>query len=192
MTLGVLLAHVAARWAVTPEATAHGWAPDESETEMTEHLHHITHTHDAGYGVRAEFTCTGDRTSPCHQYPPAGLGMETWGETDRDLFVPHDECWIQAWMDEGCSTECGPNGEPVRSGPITVTWGGDCVEWKYAEKAAALTERTYTLANMARARREGCAEGWEGGYRARGADAIYTGLTGRNTTTPNPYEQATA
>ena len=36
MTLPTLLAHVAARWAVT-RTPAHGWVPDESETDMTEH-----------------------------------------------------------------------------------------------------------------------------------------------------------
>lgn len=36
MTLPALLAHVAARWAVTRTPTC-GWVPDESETEMTEH-----------------------------------------------------------------------------------------------------------------------------------------------------------
>ena len=35
MTLPALLAHVAARWAVT-RTPAHGWVPDESETEMNE------------------------------------------------------------------------------------------------------------------------------------------------------------
>lgn len=35
MTLPVLLAHVAARWAVTRTPTC-GWVPDESETEMNE------------------------------------------------------------------------------------------------------------------------------------------------------------
>lgn len=35
MTLGVLLAHVAARWAATRTPTC-GWVPDESEIEMTE------------------------------------------------------------------------------------------------------------------------------------------------------------
>ena len=35
MTLPTLLAHVAARWAVTRTPT-HGWVPDESEIEMTE------------------------------------------------------------------------------------------------------------------------------------------------------------
>lgn len=35
MTLPVLLAHVAARWAVT-RTPAHGWVPDESETDMNE------------------------------------------------------------------------------------------------------------------------------------------------------------
>ena len=36
MTLPVLLTHVAARWAAT-RTPAHGWVPDESETEMTQH-----------------------------------------------------------------------------------------------------------------------------------------------------------
>lgn len=105
---------------------------------MTEHLHHITHTHVAWYGIRTEFTCTGDRTSPCHQYPPTGLEMETWSDADADVFVPHDECWTRFWMEDGdCAALCGPDGEPVRSGPINVTWNGDCVSWEYAEEAAA-------------------------------------------------------
>ena len=33
------------------------------------------------------------------------------------------------------------------------------------------------------------ARAWEEGYRARGADAIYIGLTGDPSDTPNPYEQ---
>lgn len=111
---------------------------NESETEMTEHLHYVTHTHDTGHGIRTEFTCTGDRTSPCHQYPPDDAEMETWGEDDRDVFVAHDECWLEQWMDGYyCAILCGPDGEPVRPGPITVTWNGDCVEWEYATGATA-------------------------------------------------------
>lgn len=102
---------------------------------MTEHLHHISHTHDAGYGVNTRFVCKGDRTSPCHQYPPVELEMEVWGDADEHLFVPHDECWTESWMEgSDCAVLCGPDGEPVRSGPINVTWGGDCVEWEYADK----------------------------------------------------------
>lgn len=44
-----------------------------------------------------------------------------------------------------------------------------------------MTEYTYTREDMVRA--------WDEGYRARGADAIYTGLTGCPSDTPNPYEQ---
>lgn len=40
MTLPTLLAHVAARWAVTRTPTC-GWVPDESENEMTEHQPHV-------------------------------------------------------------------------------------------------------------------------------------------------------
>lgn len=36
------------------------------------------------------------------------------------------------------------------------------------------------------------ARAWEEGNRARGADAIYTGLTGCPSDTPNPYEQEEA
>lgn len=114
---------------------------------MTGHLHYISHTHDAGYGITTRFTCTGDRTSPCHQYPPDDAEMETWGEDDRDVFVAHDalgvfvahdECWLEQWMEGACCAEtCCPEGEPVRSGPITVTWNGDCVEWEYAEEVTA-------------------------------------------------------
>ena len=105
---------------------------------MTEHLHYISHTHDTGYGISTTFTCTGDRTSPCHQYPPSSVGMETWGEADRDLFVPHDECWLTPWMEDAdCAELCCPDGEPVRSGPINATWGGDCVEWEYAKEVTA-------------------------------------------------------
>ena len=99
---------------------------------MTEHLHHITHTHHGGFGIRTVFTCTGDRTSPCHQYPPAELVMESWGDRDKHLFVPHDKCWLEFWMDDAdCAELCCPDGEPVRSGPIRTTFNGDCVEWEY-------------------------------------------------------------
>ena len=112
---------------------------------MTEHLHYITHTHHAGYGINTTFTCTGDRTSPCHQYPPQDAEMETWSDADvfvahanADVFVAHDECWLEQWMEhEECAVLCGPDGEPVRSGPINATWGGDCVEWEYAKEATA-------------------------------------------------------
>ena len=98
------------------------------------HLHYITHTHDTGYGIDTKFTCAGDRTSPCHQYPPDDAEVETWGESARHMFVPHDECWMTAWMEDAdCADMCSPDGDPVHSGPINVTWNGDCVEWKYAE-----------------------------------------------------------
>ena len=99
-----------------------------------DHLHYITHNHEAGFGIDTKFTCTGDRTSPCHQYPPTELGMEQWSDEDKHLFVPHDACWLEVWMTKAdCASLCGPDCEPVRSGPITVTWNGVCVEWEYAE-----------------------------------------------------------
>lgn len=108
---------------------------NESETEMTEHLHYITHTHEAGYGVYSEFTCTGDRTSPCHMHPDCLCAVDQV-PCDHEPAL-HDDCWVQGWMDGRCAEECGPDGAPVRSGPINVTWGGDCVEWEYVKEATA-------------------------------------------------------
>lgn len=102
---------------------------------MTEHLHYISHTHHAGYGINTTFTCTGDRTSPCHMYSGC-LCAAAQVPCDHEP-VPHDECWMQGWMDAGCSTECAPDSETVRSGPINVTWNGICVEWEYAKGATA-------------------------------------------------------
>lgn len=107
---------------------------NESENDMNDHLHYITHTHDTGYGIRTKFTCTGNRTSPCHMYPDCLCAVDQVPCPHER--APHEECWIQDWMDDGCSTECGPHGEPVRSGPIKVTWNGDCVEWKYVKEDA--------------------------------------------------------
>lgn len=102
---------------------------------MTEHLHYISHTHEAGYGITTTFTCTGGRTSPCHTYPDCLCVVDQVPCTHER--APHDECWIQGWMDAGCSIDCAPEVEPVRSGPINVTWNGDCVEWEYAKGATA-------------------------------------------------------
>lgn len=102
---------------------------------MTEHLHYITHTHYAGYGgIQVQFTCKGDRTAPCHMYPDCFCAVDQ--VECNHAPAPHDECWTQGWMDEGCDTDCGPDGEPVRSGPINVTWNGDCVEWEYVKENA--------------------------------------------------------
>lgn len=107
----------------------------ESENDMTKHLHYITHTHDGWNGIKTQFTCTGDRTSPCHQSPDCDCAflMEECTHTP----TPHDECWAEGWMTEAdCAELCGPKGEPVRSCPINVTWNGDCVEWEYVKENA--------------------------------------------------------
>lgn len=120
---------------------------------MSDHLHYIEHRHEAGYGIKTIFTCKGDRTSPCHQYPPDDSYMETWSEGDRGTFVAHDDCWIESWMEDAdCAALCGPDSEPVRSGPIHVTWGGNCVEWEYAEPAVTPGDVHHARADADRTR----------------------------------------
>lgn len=106
---------------------------------MSDHLHFIEHRHVAGMGIVARFICKGDRTSPCHQYPAdAHNGDEArWTEADRPTFVPHDQCWIEPWMNEAdCAELCCPDGEPVRNGAITTTFE-DCIIWEYADEIGA-------------------------------------------------------
>lgn len=102
---------------------------------MSNHLHYIEHRHEVGHGIRTTFTCKGDRTSPCHQYPPFDLGMEVWSDEDKHLFVSHDKCWIEVAMnDYGCIELCGPDGELVRGlAPVAVTFD-ECIEWKYIKE----------------------------------------------------------
>lgn len=107
---------------------------------MTKRLHRIHHKHVAGEGVESWITCDGDRNSACHVYPePDPLDPRRWGEgyTEAECIeygVPHDECVhitnAEAW---GCAMLCGPDGESVRSGPITPSWDGDCMVWEYAD-----------------------------------------------------------
>lgn len=76
---------------------------------MSDHLHYIEHRHEAGYGIKTTFTCKGDPTSPCHQYPPAELAMERWSDADKHLFVSHEECTWEQWATHAdCDTLCAP------------------------------------------------------------------------------------
>lgn len=98
-----------------------------------DHLHYIEHRHEAGYGIKTVFICEGDRTSPCHQYPPAELEMEVWSDEDKHLFVSHDECLWETWANLECAKLCGPDNEPVRGGPVPVVVSFDeCMIWEYA------------------------------------------------------------
>lgn len=101
---------------------------------MPDPVHFMTHTHTQN-GVTGTFTCTADQTAPCHWYPDA----EEWTAGDGQPRLQHDECWIAAWMDNGCAETCGPDNDPVRGhAPIQVEHNG-CVVWWYAEPEPACT-----------------------------------------------------
>lgn len=102
---------------------------------MTKPVHHIAHRHENGLGIVATFTCTGTREDKCHIYPDCEC--ESWPDTAEHAkahpSVPHDRCWVEVWMnDADCAELCGPDEEPVRDGPITITYE-DCVQWEYAQ-----------------------------------------------------------
>lgn len=104
---------------------------------MSDHLHYIEHRHEAGYGIKTIVTCKGDRTSPCHQYPPAELEMEVWSDEDKHLFVSHDECLWETWANLECAQLCGPDNAPVRGGPEPIrVWFEECMTWEYINNEA--------------------------------------------------------
>lgn len=97
-------------------------------------VHFMTHTHTQN-GITSSFTCTADETAPCHWYPDA----EEWTEGDGQERLPHTECWIGPWMDNGCAETCGPENGPVQAhAPIGVELNG-CLVWSYTDPAPACT-----------------------------------------------------
>lgn len=99
-------------------------------TETTKHLHFISHSHNREM-ITSTFECRGDETAPCHQYPDCGCEIAGCGHPS----TPHAECMVKPWMDDACAQECFDLREPtpVRDGPITAWFDGDCYAWDYAE-----------------------------------------------------------
>ena len=99
--------------------------------------------------VRIEFTCSGDETSECHQYPDCGC--ETW-DADHEAIrgpdhaaIPHERCWMQDWFDNEAAE---PNAEriempfvedlelkPGMSGPIRASFELDYIAWQFEDGA---------------------------------------------------------
>ncbi|WP_084969438.1 hypothetical protein [Prescottella equi] len=101
---------------------------------MSTHLHTVTIT-GTDEQPRIEFTCHGDRNSECHSYPDCEC--ESWNRDDHPHpFAPHDECWMQPWFDNDCTS---PMAETIdecemkvgMSGPIEAEFADDYVEWTF-------------------------------------------------------------
>lgn len=97
-------------------------------------VHFMTHTHTQN-GVTGTFTCTAGPEAPCHWYPDA----EEWTEGDGQPRMPHDECWIGPWMDNGCAETCGPEHDPVQGHAAIDVEHNGCVVWWYRTLPAGCT-----------------------------------------------------
>lgn len=108
---------------------------------MTDTLHtvEITGNPDDAATWQIKFTCHGDSTAKCHQYPDCDC--ETWGSEHDHPFAPHEKCWMQDWFDNDgidpstdnladCDYRAG------MFGPITTSsYVPDYIEWHFAEEA---------------------------------------------------------
>ena len=84
------------------------------------------------------FKCRGDRDSECHNYPDCDC--EAWDSSHPHPRVTHDECWLQGWFDSDQIDPSTEDGTPAvfaelvgKSGPIKITFMGDCIEWSFDE-----------------------------------------------------------
>jgi hypothetical protein len=122
-------------------------------------LHSIIVERDSdGEVTSIRFVCSGDQSSPCHNYPDCGC--ETWSEsahfTEDENGVLTDEpapgheatpkpgCWIDPWFNETTTipldwedlydghTDFTYDPDWLVSGPVSVTFEGDYMTWEYA------------------------------------------------------------
>lgn len=111
---------------------------------MSVNLHTVTVTVRDDFGEPAadvRFVCAGTRESDCHIYPDS----EEWSDNDGQERAPHDECWLQGWLDndmyeyvgdDRISDWEGSKGVPpiTRTGHITAEYEWDgYVTWKFEE-----------------------------------------------------------
>lgn len=85
-------------------------------------------------GPRIVFTCRGHQGSRCHMYPD---DCEVWDD-DSPGRTPHEECWMQPWFDNECTSPCRDSLDvagyaPGMSGPIVTSFEIDYIEWSFGD-----------------------------------------------------------
>lgn len=108
-------------------------------------FHFITVTEDSGT-ADARFTCTAGPTDDCHMYPDCECEAWEWADPITHVDTaghernPHAQCWAQDWFDNGGHQYDGPDRDPStnyylpvvpRTGPVTIAFNGDYVEWNW-------------------------------------------------------------
>ena len=89
------------------------------------------------------FTCAGDETSKCHNYP--SCSCDYWSDDHPHPKEPHKDCWLVSWFEnngEGASyvgpdaieiCMCGGEYHPPasRTGFISINLQDECFEWEW-------------------------------------------------------------
>ena len=105
-------------------------------------LHHVTFAADTD---TLTFTCRGDDTAKCHNYPDCDC--ETWSDDHQHPAVPRDRCWMQDWFDNNAASydgddniDCNDHGScpPVSgSGPVETAFEDEYILWSWVEQASS-------------------------------------------------------
>ena len=107
-------------------------------------LHSIAYVRDESEAsCTLTFTCLGDESSKCHNYP--SCGCDFWSDDHEHPKEPHEDCWLVSWFEnngqgasytgedeiETCS--CGGDYCPseTRTGFITTSLQDEQLEWEW-------------------------------------------------------------
>ena len=87
------------------------------------------------------FQCRGDQDSACHQYPDCDC--EWWDDTHEHPLVPHGECWMEGWFDNGGHSyesddsddmqDCGIPRNLAAFGQIAAHYEDGYVAWEFVQ-----------------------------------------------------------
>lgn len=109
--------------------------------ETGKQLHQVVFTKTED-GHTLAFTCLGDKTSKCHQYPDCGCDF--WDDNHEHPKTAHDDCWLVSWFSgdsasyvgEDAITNCPCREQEycppaTRTGFIDAHLSDDWVEWEW-------------------------------------------------------------
>jgi len=103
-------------------------------------LHHVTFAADTD---TLTFTCRGDDTAKCHNYPDCDCG--TWSDDHQHPAVPRDRCWMQDWFDnlavsyddEYDHNDDGYGPTVSGSGLVQTTFEQDYILWSWLTEVSS-------------------------------------------------------
>lgn len=117
-----------------------------TEAELT-NPHHLDVTLDGCGNITAKLSCTAPVGAPCRLW--CDEGCESAGQDHAEVHELRDQgycCRTVGWFDDSPLERYDGGIEPLRSGPVILTWDGDTYNWSYDVSACGVTETEVNVA----------------------------------------------